>query len=260
MTILQWIKRLLPALFGARATPAPVSAGEAPVPGVAAPSEPKWLELARADIGIIEYPGPAANPAIMRAWQYCDYKPPAGDETAWCSAKMCEWMERAGLPSTRVPNARSWLKWGHELKAPKPGCVAVFWRGSPDGWEGHVALYVGPGGKPGTVKCLGGNQRNGVRLEDYSQDQLLGWRWPTTGGNSRTLRAQLAGTLGDALTVAGLGGGIVESLPDALAIGNEVQTLAAWWPWFGVIGVVISLAARMVTIWARMSDWQSKGV
>jgi uncharacterized protein (TIGR02594 family) len=277
MELFAWmIRRWLAALTrGSATTTAPASPDDlerspaaagsevgAPAPQpVTGAGEPKWLQLARADLGIREVPGPEANPAIMRAWQYVDYDPPEGDETAWCSAKACEWMERAGIPSTRAPNARSWLKWGHELKTPRLGCIAVFWRGSPGGWQGHVALYAGAGDRPGTVKCLGGNQGNAVSLQDYPVAQLLGYRWPTTGGNSRTLRAQAAGMVGDAVTLGALAGGaIIESLPDALAIGAGVQSLAAYWPWAGAIGIAISIAARLVTIYARLSDWKAKGV
>jgi uncharacterized protein (TIGR02594 family) len=237
--------------------PAPVPVGpEVPVSG-----DPKWLQIARQDLGIRELPGAAANPEIMRAWKYCDYAPPNGDETAWCSAKANEWLQRAGLPGTRQPNARSWLKWGSGLAKPKPGCITVFWRGSPGGWEGHVALYIGPGA-PGKIKVLGGNQGNGVSIAEYSEAQLLGYRWPTTGGNSRTLKAQTAGlVLGDGLTIAAVSGkGILDSLPDALAIGDSVTSLASYWPWAALIGITISILARMATIWARVSDWQAKGV
>jgi uncharacterized protein (TIGR02594 family) len=233
-----------------------------PMPEEPAKGEPEWLKLARADLGIRELPGAAANPAIMRAWEYCDYKPPNGDETAWCSAKANEWLQRAGLPGTRAPNARSWLKWGAGLDKPKPGCIAVFWRDKPDGWEGHVALYLGPGSRPKSIKVLGGNQGNGVTIAEYSTEQLLGYRWPTPGSNSRTLKAQSAGlVLGDGLTIAAISGkAIVESLPDALAIGEGVTAMAAYWPWAALIGIAISILARMVTIWARVSDWQAKGV
>lgn len=253
----EWLAGLLKAIFGGkRSVPVPEKSADEPAKG-----DPEWLKLARADLGLKEIAGPAANPEIMRAWRYCDYDPPDGDETAWCSAKMCEWTERSGLPSTRAPNARSWQKWGAELKTPKLGCIVVFWRGSPTGWQGHVALYIGPGTKPGTIKVLGGNQGNSVSITDYSEAQVLSYRWPTTGGNSRTLRAQTAGlVLGDGLTIAAISSkGILESLPDALAIGQGVQSLATYWPWFAVIGVMISIAARAVTIWARVSDWTAKG-
>lgn len=230
---------------------------------VPARGEPEWLQAARRDLGIQEIKGPAANPAIMRAWEYVDYDPPDGDETSWCSAKLCEWMEVSGQPSTRAPNARSWAKWGHELKKPKPGCVAVFWRNRRDGWEGHVALYVGPGDRPDEIRCLGGNQSDSVSVASYNLSQLIGYRWPTTGGNSRTLRAQTAGVIGDASTMLGLAispNGIIQALPDMLAISEGIKALAPWWGGFVLVGLLIGISARAVTVWARMSDWQAKGV
>ena len=252
MLLVRLLERGVAKLLGRQAGPAAARVPDMPVEG-----EPQWLQLARTDLGIREFPGAGANPEIMRAWDYCDYQPPNGDETSWCSAKSCEWMERAGMPSTRAPNARSWLKWGHELKAPKPGCVAVFWRGSRTSWEGHVGFYLGPGDRPGTMKILGGNQRNAVSIADYPEQQLLGYRWPTTGGNSRTLRAQTAGAVGDALTTGALA---AATMPDALAISADLQSLTSFWPWFGLIGITLSIAARLVTIWARTSDWKTKGV
>jgi uncharacterized protein (TIGR02594 family) len=266
MSILNAILNFIRTLFGwVPGVPAPNRPPDLPEE-VPASGEPKWLQLARQDLGIKEVPGKGANPEIMRAWRYCDYDPPDGDETAWCSAKACEWIERSDMPSTRAPNARSWLKWGSELKKPKPGAVTVFWRGSPTGWQGHVALYLGPGDKAGTVKVLGGNQSNGVTIQDYSEAQLLGYRWPTNGSNSRTLRAQTAGLVGDGLAGAGVMAatlsptGIISSLPDALAVGLAFQSLASYWPWFMVIGIAISILARLATIYARVNDWTVKGV
>lgn len=240
------------------ATPEPVPAG----PKVAASGDPAWLKLARADLGIKEVAGSESNPKVMRYWSACDYEPnPDDSKDAWCSAATNYWMQQSGLPGTRAPNARSWLKWGAELTKPKPGCVTVFWRGSPTGWQGHVGLYIGPG-SPGKIRVLGGNQGNGVSIAEYSTDQLLGYRWPTTGSNSRTLKAQTAGLLlGDGLTIAAVSGkGVLDSLPDALAIGDSVTSLASYWPWAALIGITISILARMATIWARLSDWQAKGV
>lgn len=233
---------------------------EPPSPEDPVKGDPAWLAMARKDLGLREVAGPASNPEIMRYWAACDYDPPDGDETAWCSAAVNYWTQQSGLPGTRQPNARSWEKWGAKLDKPKAGAVAVLWRGSPTSWSGHVALYVGPGDKPGTVKLLGGNQGNSVCIEDFSEKQVLSYRWPTTGGNSRTLKAQTIGLIGDGLTTASIGGKVVESLPDALALGTSVQSLAAYWPWFAIIGITISILARMITIYARVSDWKEKAV
>lgn len=257
---MQWLIDLLLRLFGKQSAP-----GEPPKPEEPARGDPQWLKIARQDLGIREIAGPASNPEIMRYWAACDYDPPDGDETAWCSAAANHWMQKAGVPGTRLPNARSWERWGSELNRPQLGCIVVFWRGSPTSWQGHVALYIGPG-KPGYIKVLGGNQSNGVSVAEYAETQVVGYRWPTTGGNSRTLKAQTAGmVLGDGMTAAGFVGanlsqpGILDSLPDALAIGTGLQSLATYWPWFAVIGISVSILARMVTIWARVSDWTLKG-
>lgn len=260
----KFIEDLLAAIFGGRKLSP--EAGE-PVPAtVPDRGDPAWLKIARQDLGLREVAGPASNPEIMRYWAACDYDPPEGDETAWCSAAANHWMQKSGLPGTRQPNARSWEKWGAGIAKPKLGCIVVFWRGSPTGWQGHVALFVGPG-KPGYIKVLGGNQSNGVSIAEYPEAQVICYRWPTTSGNSRTLKAQTAGlVLGDGLTATGTVGasmdapGIIGSLPDALAIGTAFQSLASYWPWFMVIGIAISILARMATIWARLSDWTNKGV
>jgi hypothetical protein len=39
---------------------------------------------------------------------------------------------------------------------------------------------------------------------------------------------------------------VTESLPHALAIGTDIQSLAAWWS--GCVIVGIAIAARLVTI------------
>jgi uncharacterized protein (TIGR02594 family) len=259
---MDWLIKLLSRLFGGQRAPVEPPKPEEPVSG-----DPEWLRIARKDLGLREVAGPASNPEIMRYWSACDYDPPEGDETAWCSAAANNWMQKAGQPGTRQPNARSWERWGAELKTPKLGCIVVFWRGSPTSWQGHVALYIGPGDKPGHIKVLGGNQGNSVSIAEYPASQVIGYRWPTTGANSRTLKAQTAGmVLGDGMTAAGFVGanlsqpGILESLPDALAIGTGLQSLATYWPWFAVLGITVSILARMVTIWARVSDWQKKAV
>jgi hypothetical protein len=72
--------------------------------------------------------------------------------------------------------------------------------------------------------------------------------------------------VGDTLTATGTIGaamdapGIIGSLPDALAIGTAFQSLSTYWPWFMVIGITISILARFITIYARLSDWSAKGV
>lgn len=220
--------------------------------------EPAWLKLGRAEIGVKEIPGTGNNPAILKYYADAGHPEINHEDTPWCAAWTGAMLERSGVPSSKALNARSYLTWGKPVKKPYPGCVAVFSRGDPRGWEGHVGFYLGEEG--GQIKLLAGNQGDAVSVGSEPASRLLGYREPLKGTNSTTLKAQTAGLLlGDGLTAASLGGKMVESLPDALALGTTVQSLATYWPWFAVIGITISILARIVTIYARLNTWQEKG-
>jgi uncharacterized protein (TIGR02594 family) len=251
--MLKWLQDLLAAIFGR--APAPV---EPPKPEEPVRGEPEWLKRARAELGTKEEPGAANNPAVLAYYRDAGHPEINADSVAWCAAFTGAMLERSGYPCSKQLNARSYLTWGKEVSKPSPGCVAVFSRGDPRGWEGHVAFYVGETAT--TVKVLGGNQGDAVTIAEYPKSRLLGYRVPVTAGNSRTLRASAAGVAGDAMTIAAVSGkGIVDALPDALALGEGVKSLAAYWPWFALIGISISILARAAVIYARVSDLSLKG-
>jgi len=52
--------------------------------------------------------------------------------------------------------------------------VAIFYRGDPGGWQGHVGLFVRIEGD--SVLVLGGNQSNQVKISPYPYSRLLGYR------------------------------------------------------------------------------------
>jgi uncharacterized protein (TIGR02594 family) len=234
-------------------------APSAPIPAADTPSKPKWLDIARAELGTKEIAGKEANPRILEYWKACDYKSPKGDETAWCSVFVNFIMQQAGQGGTKQPNARSWEKYGKELKTPEYGCIAVLWRGSKDGWQGHVAFYMGPGSKTGTIRLLGGNQGNSVSIADYPASQVLSYRWPVTGSNSRTYRASALGGIGDAISATAFAGAVAQSSSEALAISDGFRELASYWPWLAVVGILLALLTRAIVIYARWHDFQEKG-
>jgi hypothetical protein len=82
------------------------------------------------------------------------------------------WM--AGKPRSGSLAARSWLKVGEATDDPEPGDVVVLWRGSKEGWQGHVGLFCSK--QNGVIYILGGNQRDGVNVTGYLEIQLLGYR------------------------------------------------------------------------------------
>ena len=54
------------------------------------------------------------------------------------------------------------------------GDIAVFWRGSKEGQEGHVGLYISE--TPNFVYVLGGNQLDQVNISKISKAKLLDYR------------------------------------------------------------------------------------
>ena len=137
-----------------------------------------WYAEATRLIGTKEAAGVANSPAIM-AWakdaQIGGY---TGDDVPWCGLFVAHCFH-AGLPSANRPEnplgARNWLKFGREVK-PQIGAVMVFWRGSRDGWSGHVGFYHGESAT--TYSILGGNQSDAVTVTTIAKDRFLGARWP----------------------------------------------------------------------------------
>ena len=71
-----------------------------------------------------------------------------------------------------------WRRFGGPC-TPRPGAVMVFWRGRRDGWQGHVAFYVGEDDQ-GFFHVLGGNQSDAVTITRIEKTRLLEARWPAT--------------------------------------------------------------------------------
>lgn len=142
--------------------------------------EPVWLARARREIGVKEKPGALHHPRIVEYLSATRITPKMHqDETPWCSAFACWVMEGCDIASTRSAAARSWLKWGEQLAAPKPGAIAVLTRPTADNpGSGHVGFYVGEDGD-GNVLLLGGNQANMVCVRPYPKSRVISYRWPT---------------------------------------------------------------------------------
>ena len=98
------------------------------------------LAAALAHKGTAEWPGAAHNPQVLDYFRKAG-QPMPDDETPWCAAFVGAVLAECGLQGTGSLAARSYLKWGQEvtLDDARPGDVVVFWRGSKDGWQGHVA-------------------------------------------------------------------------------------------------------------------------
>lgn len=134
-----------------------------------------WMEFALREYGIrgISRRGRTVN---VTAYLKATGVGRSNDETAWCSAFVNWCLLMASFPGTGKANARSWLDWGGvTLDFPVYGSVVVLWRGSRDGWLGHVGFFVGMQGD--NLLLLGGNQGNAVSVRPYSKLRVLGMRW-----------------------------------------------------------------------------------
>jgi uncharacterized protein (TIGR02594 family) len=99
------------------------------------------------------------------------------DVSAWCAGFVNAVLHENGMTGTGLTNARSFLNWGVKTDSPKPGDIVVLWRGSRDGWKGHVGLFNGFDGA-GNVLILGGNQNDQVSVEAFPASRVLGYRTP----------------------------------------------------------------------------------
>jgi uncharacterized protein (TIGR02594 family) len=136
---------------------------------------PAWAKIAYKEIGVKEVSGRGDNPRVVEYHKSTNMGESA-DSVPWCSSFVNWCFTQAGIKGTHKASARSWLKWGIKLDKPLPGCVVVFWRGSKESWQGHVAFYVGE--NKHYISVLGGNQHDEVCLQNYHKDKVLGYRWP----------------------------------------------------------------------------------
>jgi uncharacterized protein (TIGR02594 family) len=145
-------------------------------------TEAPWFDLAHKKIGVHETPGDSNNPEVLKFFQDAGHPEIHNEDTAWCAAFVGAMLHRAGVAPSGSLMARSYLKWGMRLAAPKRGCIAVLWRGSPNATTGHVGFVVGF--TEDSIDLLGGNQGAAgvVSIERFPRSRVLGYRWPNTDG------------------------------------------------------------------------------
>lgn len=129
-------------------------------------------KLAKGEVGTWEW-SDGSNPVIDAYFQDAGFDGYT-DETAWCAAFVGAMIKRSGgVPSGSLA-ARSYLNVGVPVDDPVEGDIVVYWRGNPDGWQGHVGFFVRREGS--YIVTLGGNQKDQVNESRYSAGQLLGYR------------------------------------------------------------------------------------
>lgn len=137
-----------------------------------AADEPEWLRIARKEVGVKEMPkGPNARIAEYRAVVG------APDGSDWCAAFFAWVMTRAGFKGPFSAAARANKKCGTKIDEWKLGCYAIYWRVSPDAWQGHINFPISAP-KGGLIAGVGGNQGKAVCVRNYPESRLLGLYWP----------------------------------------------------------------------------------
>lgn len=141
--------------------------------------DPLWLNFAREEIGVKEFPGAPDNPRIIKYWNDAGMANVADgqDEVPWCAAFVGALLVRGRQPGSGKANARSYESWGRRLITPCLGAVVVLSR-PPHAWQGHVGFYLGTDLSRGRVRIIGGNQADAVSIADFPIERVLAYRWP----------------------------------------------------------------------------------
>lgn len=137
-------------------------------------NEPKYLTIARGDIGLREIKGPKHSSRIagwlkkLGAWWQ-------DDETPWCGVAVAGWLAEAGLPYPKTYyRALSWAEYGVACKSPKLGAIAVLQRKG----GGHVGIVTGVNESGSHVRLLGGNQGDSVCEAWFEASRIVAYRMP----------------------------------------------------------------------------------
>lgn len=215
-------------------------------------------KLAQADMGTVEWKD-GHNPKVLKYFADVGHDWVKDDETAWCAAFVGAMLKRSGLPHTGKLNARSYLDWGDEvaLGSAKEGDIVVFWRGKPDGWQGHVGFFVRRAGTH--IEVLGGNQKNSVNIQRYPADRLLGVRRdPSTQAPTGVYvteaapRQSVAQSKTVQASVAQIGAAVAGGITALASLSGTAQ--------LAVIGAACVVAVTaMIVMRERLRKW-SRGV
>ncbi len=103
--------------------------------------EPRWLQLARGEIGVAEIPGGQHNPRIV-TYRATTTLRATSDETAWCSS-FVNWC----LTNTRITGtnsaAASWIGWEITTSARMGAITIIFNAAAARGRLSHSGNHVG---------------------------------------------------------------------------------------------------------------------
>ena len=143
--------------------------------------------VAQGYLGLKEWPGAKHNPAVVALFVKAGHPEIKDDETPWCAAFVGAVLAEAGVKGTGALNARSYMKWGDpvDIADARDGDVVVFWRGTRDGWQGHVGFFSGF--KAGSIIVIGAQCLDGGEIDRafVEHQPFLTWITGWQGWNAR---------------------------------------------------------------------------
>jgi uncharacterized protein (TIGR02594 family) len=219
-------------------------------------NQPTWLDAAWAEFGVREKPGTSNDPRVLNYYREAGHNEVATDETPWCAAFVGAMLARSGVAHSGSLMARSYLRWGVALDAPRVGALAVLTRGS-DPFAGHVGFFVGATGD--RIFLLGGNQNDAVTVAAFDAARLIGYRWPTTTDalGAAPLPSEAQGGrdhFADALAhVLEMEGGFSDDPYDPGGPTNKGITLATFAKWRGET-LTAQSRSRLIDALKRIDD------
>lgn len=138
---------------------------------------PPWVGQALLYVGLKEVKGKFHNKQIIDWWKLVRLTF-QNDEIPWCAGYVGGTLEEVGLRSSGSGMARSYNdNWGIPLTRPAVGSIVTFWRGKPDGYQGHVGYVLGED-RWGNLIVLSGNVDDMVKIKPFGKGRVLGYYWP----------------------------------------------------------------------------------
>lgn len=132
------------------------------------------LEIALKEYGKEAWAGVETNPEVLKYFTETGYTFIHDDETPWCAAFLNWVLKQCNIQTKNKLNARSFLEIGTDISSPRLGDLVIFWRISPQSWQGHVGIFIRESSK--LVFVLGGNQNSSVNIKAFPKTQVLGYR------------------------------------------------------------------------------------
>ena len=112
-----------------------------------------------------------------------------------------------------------------------------------------MGFYAGE--TPTHYEVLGGNQGDAVSIRGYSKSRLLGARWPSTMGKSRTVKAAAIGGVGSGASF------LIEQFQEAKYVTEGLQDYVSW---AGYAAAALAVICFVLVAWFRWTDMRDKGL